>query len=193
MWEILTRTLIPLWIFNTSAIAQYTNSDHLVEIKSKYPYGLLNDDYGVLTVNDLALNACHIKPEPFIPGALNPYEYWLCFDSKNVWAVCDDQNFSNEDGRVGRVIVKAKNHKIAYHFIEARPWPIQDCKGFVKKLQSLVQGTSHACISASYISKEKNNERTAIFHRLKTHMGCEGEECVFTEKIKREYCPGLKS
>lgn len=193
MWKILIINLIPLCLLNNSVIAQRTNSAHLEELKSKYPYGLLSDDYGVLTVNDLALNACHIIPEPFTLDALNPYEYWLCFESQTVLAVCEDQNFSNEDGRVGRVVVEAKNHQIAYRFIESRPWPIQDCKSFVTRVKGLVHGVSHACISASYIRREKNNERTGIFHRLKTHLGCEGDECVFTEKIKQEYCPNLKS
>lgn len=42
---------------------------HLDKLKSMFPNGLLSDDYGVLTQNDLALNACRLKPPPFIPGA----------------------------------------------------------------------------------------------------------------------------
>ena len=184
-------------IYPTASFAYSPSSDHYSELKSKYPYGLLSDDHGVLTLNDLALNACHIKPEAFVPGALNPYEYWLCFESKSVLAICEDQNFSNEDGHVGRVTVDARDSQIAYHFIESRPWPIRDCKSFVKTLKNLMRGTSHACVSASYIDKEEKNERAqmervGIFHRLKTKRGCEGTECILTEKAKKEYCPSLK-
>jgi hypothetical protein len=177
------------------AVAHGSTSAHLTELKSKYPYGLLNDDYGDLTLNDLALNACHIKPEAFVPGALHPYEYWLCFESKSVLATCEDQNFSNEDGHVGRVELDVQDQQIVYQFIESRPWPIQDCKNFVKTLKSLMRGTSHACISASYIDKEERGkkERIGIFHRLKTKKGCEGEACVLTEKARSEYCPDLKA
>lgn len=48
--------LLPL--YQASPVARGSTSDHLTELKSKYPYGLLSDDYGVLTLNDLALNAC---------------------------------------------------------------------------------------------------------------------------------------
>jgi hypothetical protein len=61
----------------------------------------------------------------------------------------------------------------------------------------LVSGTSHACISASYIGEEKDEkgqkERGAIFHKIKTFKGCEGEECTLTEEIKKESCPDSKS
>jgi hypothetical protein len=188
MWKTLIGILI---IVHASA------SEHPTELKSKYSFGLLTDDYGVLTTKDLALNACHIKAEPFVPGVTNPFEYWLCFESKTVSSTCDDQSFSNEDGHVGRVTVKARDHQFSYDFIESRPWPIHDCKSFTKTLKNLVQGTSHTCISASYISKEEKNERghmerIGIFNQMKTRKGCEGEECVFTEKVRKEYCPDLK-
>ncbi len=198
MQEILTGTLLLFSLFQAPIIAYGgVASEHLAELKSKYPYGLLSDDYGVLKVEDLALNACHIKPESFVPGALNPYEYWICFESKKIFVACEDQNFSNEDGRVGRVEVEARAHQIVYQFIESRPWAIRACRNFVRRLKNLVQGTSHVCISASYIGKEERNERgqmerIGIFNRIKTHRGCEGKECVFTEKIRQEYCPDLK-
>lgn len=47
-----------------------------------------------------------------------------------------------------------------------------------------------------YRQGEKNQrgqmERIGIFNRIKTDKGCEGKECVFTEKIRQEYCPDLK-
>ena len=173
-------------------------SDHLLALKSRFPYGLLGDDYGILTINDLALNACHFKPEPFAPGALNPYEYWICFESKTVLPICEDRNFSNEDGHVGRVAVEAQDHRIAYSFIEPRPWRIRECRSFVRNLKKLMKGTSHACISASYIGDDEDDgpgkkERMGILNRFKTPKGCDGEECAFTDKVRQEYCPDLKS
>ncbi len=198
MWKVLTRSVIFLSLFQASISACSTPLSHLAELKSKYPYGLINDDFGILALNDLALNACRIKPSPLVPGILNPYEYWICFESKKILAACEDQGFSNEDGRVGRVIVDAKDRDLNYHFFESRPWSIQDCKKFVADVNHLVSGTSHACISVSYIDKEVKNdkgqkERGAIFHRIKTLKGCEGEECALTEEIKQEYCPDFKS
>ena len=68
--------ILPLFLLFWIPIIAHgeVTSEHLAKLKSKYPHGLLSDDYGVLTVKDLALNACHIKPEPFVPGAFTPYE-----------------------------------------------------------------------------------------------------------------------
>ncbi len=196
MRKILRGAFIFFILFQTSTFVLGSNASHISELKLKYPHGLVGDDFGVLTINDLALNACHIKPKPFVPGAFNPYEYWLCFESKSVVATCEDQDFTNEDGHVGRVVVDAQDSEFSYHFIESRPWSIRDCRSFAKTLKNLIQGTSYACISASYIDKEQKNEkgknvRIGIFHRLKTKKGCEGQECKLTEKMKREYCPRL--
>src|ERR1700681_3643600 len=80
-----------------------TTLEHLRMLQSKYPYGLLGDDYGILTISDLALNACHVKPEPFVPGNFTPYEYWLCFENKLILVACEDCGFLEEEGAVGRV------------------------------------------------------------------------------------------
>ena len=146
---------------------------------------------------DLALNACHIKPEPFVPGALNPYEYWQCFESKSISLACKDVGVLDEEGVVGRVVVKAHDNQITHRFIESRPWALWDCRTFVKSLKKLMKGTSHACISASYIGKEEEiefgqKERIGILNRFKTLKGCAGEECELTQKIKQEYCPNMK-
>jgi hypothetical protein len=189
---ILILPLSQLLIMTTAA-----TSSHVAELKSKFPYGLLSDDYGILTINDLALNACHIKPTPFVPGVIHPYEYWLCFKSKTVSAACEDTHSSNEDGHIGWVRVKAQDDQLTYDFTKPRPWAIRMCRDFVKSLKNLIRGTSHTCISASYISKEEINEkgqreRLGELNRLKTRKGCEGAECLLTEEIRRDFCPNLK-
>jgi len=187
-----------LILLSLTSLAIGASTDHLTDLRKKYPYGLLTNDYGILTVNDLALNACRIRPAPFVPGENQPYQYWLCFRSKSVRAVCEDANASNEDGHVGWVRVRANDNQFEYNFIKPRPWPIRDCREFVRDLKRLLTGTSHACISASYIDKEKKNEtgrleRMGYLNRLKTRKGCEGEECRLTKWIKSEFCPDPKS
>ena len=43
--------------------------NHLSELKEKFPYTLLGDDYGLLTVNDLATNSCGRFSELFNPDS----------------------------------------------------------------------------------------------------------------------------
>ncbi len=178
----------------SSIMSRGADNAHLAKLKSKFPNGLLSDDYGVLNLKDLALNACRLKPPPFIPGATHSYQYWICFERKNVLPTCDDEGIDETEGHIGRVNIEARNKEMVYQFFESRPWPIRDCRSFVKDLKKIMKGTSHACISASSISKEEKNEkgqmeRIGFLHRFKTRTGCEGEECELTKKFKKEYCP----
>ncbi len=162
-----------------SNIAFGAPADHLLSLKSKYPYGLIGDDYGVLTIGDLALNARHIKPEPFVPGKFTPYEYWQCFKSKAILSECESIGMIDGEGVFGRVSVKVYANQINHKFIESRPWPVRECRSFVKDLKILLRGTSHACISASFIENDIDNSgqksSIGIFHRMKTRKGYEGE------------------
>ncbi len=184
-------------ILLSSILASGSDNVHLAKLKSRFPNGLLSDDYGVLNIKDLALNACRLKPPPFIPGATDSYQYWICFENKNILPTCYDAGIDETEGHVGRVYIDVHNREMSYQFFERRPWSIRDCRSFVKDLKKIMKGTSHACISASSITKEEKNdkgqmERIGFLHRFKTRKGCEGEECELTKKFKKEYCPELK-
>ena len=56
--------------------------------KALFPYALLNDDFGILNLNDLALNSCATSPLPFGEDS-NAYPYWQCFEVKKVKFWCD--------------------------------------------------------------------------------------------------------
>lgn len=197
MWKSIKIFLIFVWLFQISSLVYGAESAHLTKLKSKFPNGLLTDDYRVLTLNDLALNACRLKPPPFIPGATQFYQYWICFENKNVLPTCDDEGVDETEGHIARVNIEARNQEMIYQFFEHRPWPIRDCRSFVKDLKKIMKDTSHACISASGITREEKNERgqmerIGFLHRFKTRKGCEGEECELTKKFKKEYCPEIK-
>jgi hypothetical protein len=178
-----------------STIVVGTPLNHSEILKSKFPYGLLGDDYGILTTDDLAINACRFKAQPFPPEAwVTPFEYWQCFDSKSISFDCDSSGVSDEhEGAEGLVVVKASIGITHYEYIERRPWPIRECRNFIKELRVLLKGSPHACISGSYLSDEtdKAGRKTSnwLFERLKTRKGCEGRDCEFTEKMRREHCP----
>ena len=196
MREGLKTAWIILCLFFISSSAFGVSANHLMTLKSKFPYGLLGDDYGVLTINDLALNACQVRPRPFVPDSVAPYEYWQCFETKTISVGCKDIGFLEEEGLVGRVVVTTKANQIKHEFFEPRPWPLRECKNFVKRLRILINGNLHACISATFIGNELDksgqNVLRGFLNRLKTRKGCEGEECRLTAKFRRENCPDLK-
>ena len=172
--------------------------EHLTELKSKFPYGLLSDDYGILTVNDLAVNACIAEPRPFnTDNRYYPYEYWQCFESKTISFNCDSNGVPNkQEGVMGLIVMRASINHIKYEYIERRLWPIKDCKGFLKDTRALLKGIQHACVSGSFIGNETNHlgHQTSswIFERIKTKKGCEGHDCKFTRQFKQDSCPDMK-
>jgi hypothetical protein len=190
MWETMRALQILFFILLSSILANGADSAHLAELKSKFPNGLLSDDHGVLNIKDLALNACRLKPPAFAPGATNTYEYWICFENKSILPTCYDAGVDETEGHVGRVYIDTHDSEMSYKFFERRPWPIRDCRNFVKALRKIMKGTLHACISASSITMEEKNdrgqmERVGFLHRFKTRKGCEGEECELTKKFKK--------
>ncbi len=194
MRQSIKNIVILFSILFSPILSSGANDVHLAKLTLRFPNGLLGDDYEILSLKDLALNACRLKPPPFIPGATHWYQYWICFENKNILPTCYDAGVDETEGHVGRVYVDAHDREMNYQFFESRPWPIRDCRNFVKGLKKIMKGTSHACISASGITKEEKNERgqmerVGFLHRFKTRKGCEGEECELTKKFKNKYCP----
>ncbi len=197
MWKKIGQLIYTLiLLFSTSTLSASTN--HLQELNTKFPYGLLGDDYGILTTDDLAINTCRFKPHLFPPEAwTTPFEYWMCFESKNVQFECDSSGIADDhEGIGGLVVVKATRAQNTHEYIERRPWPIRECRSFLKNLKTVLKGSVYVCISGSFLDEEKNSKGKItlnwLFERLKTRKGCEGRECIFTAKMHREICPELK-
>lgn len=173
------------------------DSNHLSELKSKFPYGLLGDDYGILSLNDLKRNVCGVRPRPFGTSSHHyPYEYWQCFESKAISFDCDSNGTPDEyEGVMGLIVAKASANGVRHEYIARRLWPIKDCRQFIRDATALLKRNKYACISASFIENEKDRLGQSIswlFERIKTKKGCEGQGCDFTRKFKQENCPNLK-
>lgn len=185
-----------LCLFSFFAFAEKSASVHLENLKSKFPYGLLNDDHGILTVNDLAANACEARPRPLSPDSIS-YQYWQCFESKDISFDCDSNGTADEyEGVMGLIVIKISTPKDNHEYLEHRLWPIKQCQRFIADAATLLKRSKYACLSGSFISDEIGRAGRHFlswnFERIKTKKGCEGRSCDFNEKIKRESCPNLK-
>ncbi len=192
----MTRRLSGLALTLLSSFAFGATSGHLEALKSKFPFGLLGEDYGILTVGDLAFNACNAKPEPLNPTS-HSYQYWQCFKSNSISFECESNGALDEhEGAMGLIVVKASTQQGQHDYVEHRLWPLQECKTFIKDVATLLKGTQYACISGSLIESEGNRSGPPSiswqFERIKTKKGCEGRGCDFTQKFKHENCPNLK-
>ena len=131
-------------------------ADHLTELNAKFHYGLLSDDYGILNSKDLAINACGVRPEllSFKSGP-TAYQYWRCFESKNISFNCDSNGEPDiYEGVMGLIVIKELKNHVLHKYLEHRMWPIKQCMGFINDAAALVKGTSYACLSGSFISNE---------------------------------------
>lgn len=169
---------------------------HLENLNSKFPYGLLNEDHGILTVNDLAANACEARPKPLSPDSIS-YQYWQCFESKDISFDCDSNGTPDKyEGVMGLIAIKVSTPKDQHEYLEHRLWPIRQCRRFIKDAAALLRGNRYACLSGSFIGGETNRSgrrsMTWNFQRIKTKTSCEGRGCDFNDKLRQENCPNLK-
>ena len=71
-------SLISLSVFCSSNLVNAkTESKASLNLKSKFPYALITEDYGILTSDDLEINGCIAKPTPFYEDSIS-YPYWRC-------------------------------------------------------------------------------------------------------------------
>ena len=175
-----------------------STDDHLSALKAKFPYVLLGEDYGLLTVNDLAANACGAESIAFDENrkSHHPSLYWQCFQSRTISFDCEEFTSDTEKGLFGLIAITAKKDKEQHNYIERRPWPIKNCKQFIRDAARLIKGTKYACMTGSFIDKETDDSgqvsKSWMFEKIKTRKGCEGNGCEFTQKLQQENCPDLK-
>ncbi|MGZ3699041.1 MAG: hypothetical protein ACXWP5_13010 [Bdellovibrionota bacterium] len=93
------RQIALLMLFGTIASPAGLTGEHadrLSSAKEKYPYGLIGDDFGLLTEEDLAVNTCDVFPEKFSPESTS-FPYWQCFSTKRAFVECDDAGYDESE------------------------------------------------------------------------------------------------
>lgn len=166
-----------------------TGHSHLSELNSKFPYGLIGDDYGILKPDDLKINTFNAEPVPFDPKrqTLHPYQYWKCFKSKSVSLYCEgNDKQAYYEGAMGLIVIKVKSQNELNTYSEGRLWPINDCLRFIRDAKSLLDSSSHVCISGAFISQEikghGDKQLSWSFEKIKTKKACEGRQCEVSGK-----------
>ena len=152
-------------------------------LKNEYPIGLLSEDYGILKEKDLVFNSCEYQPQTFPPKPYTtPFHYWQCFSSKTMSLHCEKTGLiSNVEGQGALVVLDFFQPHEEFHFIENRPWPLWECRTFIKDLKNISQGESHVCVSASFLNYQSEDAKIRksnwLFEKMKTKKGCEGRHC----------------
>lgn len=173
MWKAIIFTfLLPL------ILIALDENVHLQELKNKYPYALLTDDFSILNKDDLKINQCIAEPSHFSENNYTFYPYWQCFELKDVKMVCEGRKYSAEDkSRMTMLVITSLKNGELNEFISRRPMKLKECHIFLRDWVRFTKNQKHICISGSLtessINKTGKKNRVWIFDRYKTKIGCD--------------------
>ncbi len=169
-----------------------------VKLKEVFPYSTLGDDHGILNKHDLQTNACEVRPLPFPPPPkANAFQYWQCFETKNIATECDPNWTDAVGSKLGLVTVDATRNGFRHEYLMNHPWPLGECKQFDRRIKRLLKKGRYACVSGHFYNEvTESGERYGMwtFDRIKTKRGCEGtSRCnPMSQKELRDTCPKIK-
>lgn len=190
--------ILILFLFSviTFAFAAKAEKTHLQELTSAFPYGLLTDDFGILTKDDLRINSCMGLPEPVSEGNL-AYPYWQCFEVKKSKLICEGKKYDpTEKTKMSMLVISSIRDGVLHEFISRRPLPLTSCRSYLKDWLTFTKHQSHVCISGSGGFKDTTDGKVSwnwLLGRYKTKKGCDSyfaEECNMAYFEKNDYdCP----
>lgn len=189
MWKIIIILLLYINGANAS-----DNTKHLNELRSAFPYGLLTDDYGILTKEDLEINTCTAPAVPFSPESL-AYPYWQCFETKRAKFECEGNKYDpTEKERVTILVISAIRDGELHEYISRRVFSLATCRLFQRDWKKLLKNEHYVCISGSLNQIEKNKSGKTwswTFDKYKTKKGCDSYfegDCSLRYQIVHKHC-----
>lgn len=153
----------------------FSKMTHSQMIK-KYPFGLLGDDFNILSIEDLESNACMAKPVLFTKK-LSAYPYWQCFETQKTKLFCDGYMYDEEvKDFFTTLVVEGTVNNVQHVYVGRKALSFELCKDLEKKWNKLTKNENHVCISGPFtsIKKQKNNQESFLwtFDKFKTKKGC---------------------
>lgn len=171
------RKALIIFILGRSISWANSYQTHLQELKMEFPYGLLTDDFGILSKQDLKTNACIAEPTPFSEkNKASSYPYWQCFEVKRSKMICERGKYDpTEKAIMSMLVVSGKRDGQTHEFISRRPLPLRSCRLYAKDWQKFTKNEKYVCISGESFFKKVQGEKVIwnwIFGRYKTRKGC---------------------
>jgi hypothetical protein len=142
------------------------------DIKQKYPYPLLTDDYGILNENDIAAYTWGLEPRPFtIQGFSGVYNYWQCFPREYIEVTLTDtgataSEFGKDTIADLLIRVRIKPDLIHQYSMRAR----SGAKDFKKRFntwQRIMENQEYICLAGSFLFLDhevENGKKREIYH-----------------------------
>ncbi len=155
-----------------------SNQEHLRALNREFPYGLLTNDFGILSNQDLKTNTCIAEPKPFsVENRPIPYPYWQCFETKDMKMDCERGKYDSDAKTVmSMLVVSGLRDGELHEFISRRPIALKTCRLYQREWRKLMKDEKYGCVSGADGDKEIKDTKTVwvwIFGRYKTKKGCD--------------------
>ena len=162
------------------------------ELKKKYPYNVLTEDYGILEEKDLKSDIQAFAFYNAFQRIGSPLRYWQCFETKDIsinYSIMDYAEEWNEI--VGSLQISVfKNKKLSKIYIVGKGLGLSMCNSDKKRWEALMKDEKHICINGDFFPSEdpssfsnRNKIDVWTIDRLKTKKGCAGyyeSNCYFS-------------
>lgn len=178
-------TMIAIFLF---PILAYSLS---ADLKKKYPFTLLTDDYGILNEIDLDSELDGVKHPPLFSHRNRVFIYWQCFPRDSIRISLEDLGDSPEDDPESDVKYNGENNaklsitaiskeKIIHKYTMISNFPTTITEDRFNRYLKLMQGAKNVCIAGSYLEREvkvfdlkKHQVHYWVFEKMKTQNGCD--------------------
>ncbi len=135
--------------------------------------GLINDDHGILSKDDL-IKAGHGRPPPTpFDGINDAYPYWQCFHKKHLRIDCSYLEPIEKPGSSLEISIETDSEVHLYGLSHAISGEI--CSELTDRMNKILLDTSYFCINGSSGSLDSvlglKREYSWTFHDFKTQLG----------------------
>jgi len=154
--------LLLSFIFIVACLSYYYSDIRFFIYKQKHP-GLMNYDFGILSMEDLDKADEDAFLTPF-DGTNTGYPYWQCYNKKYLRLECDGDLFSLEIENPTAIHSYSLNHGIS----------MDVCHELLSEIDRVLMNRTYFCISGTNDNIKKDapkKEFSWSFHRLKTKSG----------------------
>lgn len=154
-------------------------------LKEKYPYGLLTDDYGHLTEEDLLEDMKDANPRPYrLDSKMDGgFFRWQCFPVKDVkpkyryWKDTDPLGYAHVIVTMCDFEFTVQDRKIKHLYHGRRAKEQTYCNDFKKHFERITKNEKYICLNGEPRSLETDkttNTQTKywVWNRIKTKKGC---------------------
>lgn len=128
-------------------------------------FGLLTDDYGLVTSEDLDEEERDNQCYPFEPVYSqmetpddNCHNYWQCLSTSEVFMECEDGGDNGDFTHVGSANFWVRDKNITHHYVTRRNFSLETCHKWMAEWKEVIRGEEAVCFSGYFLSKSDHPE-----------------------------------